>query len=433
MMLFSKLKDSDFIIHRDFFSHGIHFIELSTVNHGIRCPSCHAFITKVKEYRLKRIVHDIYEHSHTIILFRHRRFICPHCRHTIMEDNPFSSSDSNISDFTILAILDELKRYNVPFLQVACRHDFSVTKIQSIFDSYVDLPRNPLPDVLCMDEFYFSRKRDKKYCLIMIDFYNHAIIDVLKDRTKHTMLAYFRSIDLQERSFVRYLIIDMNDIYRDIASYCFPKAILAVDSFHVIKSISDAVDRIRKKVMRRFKENPRSNEYYLLKYRRDLLFVEDIHGDRYTKVEYNHHFHYEISDLRKLEMMLSIDPELNRAYELYHRYLQFNKKTYADLDKARKDLNKIIQEFRLARSEELYKIAEMFDHWEEEIIHSFIVYRGKRLSNGPIEKKNGMIKKILKIANGYGNFKRFRNRGMYTLNKRSMHTYPVTLEDLKDD
>ncbi len=44
-----------------------------------------------------------------------------------------------------------------------------------------------------------------------------------------------------------------------------------------------------------------------------------------------------------------------------------------------------------------------------------------------------MIKKILKIANGYGNFKRFRNRVMYTLNKRSMHTYPVTLEDLKDD
>ncbi len=200
MMLFTKLKDSDFIIHRDFFSHGIHFIELSTINHGIRCPSCHAFITKVKEYRLKQIVHDIYEHSHAMILFRRRRFICPHCRHTIMEENPFSSVDSNISDFTILAILDELKRYNVPFLQVACRHDLSVTKIQTIFDSYVDLPRNPLPDVLCMDEFYFSRKRDKKYCLIMIDFYNHVIIDILKDRTKHTMLAYFRSIDLQERS-----------------------------------------------------------------------------------------------------------------------------------------------------------------------------------------------------------------------------------------
>ena len=185
--------------------------------------------------------------------------------------------------------------------------------------------------------------------------------------------------------------------------------------------------------MRRFKENPRSNEYYLLKYRRDLLFIEDIHCDRYTKVEYNHHFHYEISDRRKLEMMLSIDPELNNGYDLYHRYLQFNKRTYKDPDNARKDLDMIIQEFWLAKSEELHRIGEMLDHWKEEIIHSFIVYRGKRLSNGPIEKKNGMIKKRLKIANGYGNFKRFRNRVMYTLNKRSTHTYPVTLEDLKDD
>lgn len=213
----------------------------------------------------------------------------------------------------------------------------------------------------------------------------------------------------------------------------YPEAILAVDSFHVIENISDAVDRIRKKVMRRFKENPRSNEYYLLKYRRDLLFIEDIHCDRYTKVGYNHHFHYEISDLRKLEMILSIDPELNNDYDLYHRYFQFNKRTYKDTDNARKNLDMIIQEFWLAKSEELHRIGEMLDHWKEEIIHSFIVYRGKRLSNRSIEKKDGMIKKILKIANGYGNFKRFRNRVMYTLNKRSTHTYPVTLEDLKDD
>lgn len=184
-------------------------------------------------------------------------------------------------------------------------------------------------------------------------------------------------IDLQERSYVRYLIIDMNHVYWDIVSYYFPKAILAVDSFHVIKNISDALDRIRKKIMRGFKEKSKLNEYYLLKYRRNLLFVEDIHGNRYTKVEHNHHFHYEISDLRELKMMLSIGLELNRTYKLHHYYLQFNKRSYTDLDKAKKDLNRIIQEFHLAKSEELYKIAEMFDHWEEEIIHSFTLYRGK--------------------------------------------------------
>lgn len=70
-----------------------------------------------------------------------------------------------------------------------------------------------------MYEFYFSRKRNKKYCLIMIDFYNHSIIGVLKDCTKHTMLSYFRMIDFQEQYYICYLIIDMNDIYRDVASF----------------------------------------------------------------------------------------------------------------------------------------------------------------------------------------------------------------------
>lgn len=82
---------------------------------------------------------------------------------------------------------------------------------------------------------------------------------------------------------------------------------------------------------------------------------------------------------------------------------------------------------------EMQKITEMFDHWKEEINNSFIVYREKHLSNEPIEKKNGLLKKILKITHGYGNFKRFRNKVMYTLNKRFIHTYHMTLEDLKDD
>ena len=57
-------------------------------------------------------------------------------------------------------------------------------------------------------------------------------------------------------------------------------------------------------------------------------------------------------------ILLLIDPELNRAYKLYNRYLHFNKATYKDLDKIRKDLYMFFQEFRLAKSEELHKIEE---------------------------------------------------------------------------
>lgn len=48
--------------------------------------------------------------------------------------------------------------------------------------------------------------------------------------------------------------------------------------------------------------------------------------------------------------------------------------------------------------------------------YSFIryqLYDGRKLSNGPIEERNRIVKIILRLANGYTNFNRFRNRVLY--------------------
>ena len=44
--------------------------------------------------------------------------------------------------------------------------------------------------------------------------------------------------------------------------------------------------------------------------------------------------------------------------------------------------------------------------------------QGKRYSNGPAEGLNNAIKTIIKDANGYKNFDRFRKRILLVLNKR---------------
>ena len=56
-------------------------------------------------------------------------------------------------------------------------------------------------------------------------------------------------------------------------------------------------------------------------------------------------------------------------------------------------------------------------NWREEIINSFRVVDGKRMSNGPMESLNGRLKRLLYDGYGYSNFERFRNRLMYCLNK----------------
>ena len=266
---------------------------------------------------------------------------------------------------------------------------------------------------MCFDEIYFSRKRKKKYVLVIINFFNRAIIDVLKDRDKSTISSYLRKIDRKERERVLYICIDMNDNYRDVFNTYFPNAFLVADSFHVVKRIGTALDEVRKKIMRRYEANTRSDEYYLLKYRDELLYKEELS----SKMKYNRHFRIEMSEFELLEKMKAIDPELNKAYELYHEYIRFNNREYTDNIECLNDLNEIINDYRISLIDAFMKAADTLKDWNGEIVNSFHKFKGKRVSNGPIEGRNSLIKKILRIANGYSNFKRFRNRIIYCLNR----------------
>ena len=91
------------------------------------------------------------------------------------------------------------------------------------------MERNQLPKVMCIDEIYFSRKRRKKYVLVILNFFNRAIIDVLKDRDKHTIASYLSKIPKGERDSVEYVSIDMNDNYRDVLKVYLRKATIIAD------------------------------------------------------------------------------------------------------------------------------------------------------------------------------------------------------------
>lgn len=422
-MIFADVNEEEFELDREFDKAGIIYKEVRLKNRGCICKNCGNFTTKIKEYRIKKFVHSIYNNAHTFILWHQRKFVCNKCGHSQMEKDPFRSDGNKVSDKTIRDILDMLKRYNVPFKHVAEYFHLSTMAIIKIFDKYVNIKRNELTSVICIDEVYFSRHRKKKYVLVIINFYNRAILDILKDRDKSTLTSYLRKIDFKEKDKVEFVGIDMNDNYRDLIPIFFKNAVIVADSFHVVKHISEALDSVRKRIMRRYDDDKRSDEYYMLKYRDELLFVEDSLSNEFKKVKRNHHFHYDLSEYNLLEMMLKIDPELRKAYELYHQYIRFNNTDYSDTLETLNDLNEIINDFKISGIKEFIEVANTLNNWKAEIVNSFIKFRGQRVSNGPIEGRNSLIKKILRIANGYTNFRRFRNRVMYCLNRYASHLF----------
>ena len=138
----------------------------------------------------------------------------------------------------------------------------------------------------------------------------------------------------------------------------------------------------------------------------------------------NRHFRYSISEHELLGMMLKIDPELEASYYLVQKYVFFNDRNYAgDLRSVRNDLEELIVEYKLSGINGFPELAATLDYWKEEIVSSFSIISGQRVSNGPIEGRNSLIKKVLHLANGYCNFCRFRNRIIYSLNKFAAHSF----------
>lgn len=126
------------------------------------CPVCGSPHPKIKDYYLKKITHSVLTDRKCTLFYRVRRYECRLCHKSYSEHNPFSFGSSNISAFTVIQVLKDLKNYNETFSSVAKNAHISPTTAASIFDSHVSLSRKQLPEILCFDEVYaFKHYADK--------------------------------------------------------------------------------------------------------------------------------------------------------------------------------------------------------------------------------------------------------------------------------
>lgn len=382
------------------------------------CPSCGSNELTVHDYRFKKIKHSISTASDSYIKYRARRYKCKICKNVFYEFNPFSRKGDQTSTYTILSVLNSLRSHTATFTSVGEQYNLTKQSVMKIFDDYVDCKRKKLPKVLSIDEFYTARISSTKYACTFLDFETKEIIEVYPSRLYYDLANSMTSISDEERNNVEAIVIDMWESYRNIAKLYFKKAIIAVDSFHVVKHLNDAMIKIRLKVMNKYNKKTNKLEsndmyYYMLK-KFHYFFVKN-YEDIYDG-------HIKLQKLKTkwkkdeiLKYLLSIDEDLEYAYRLKERYREFN--LTAEFDTCEIELIGLINEFLDSHLEEYRYFGRMLNTWKDEIINSFKRFNGRRLSNGAIEGVNSRIKTIIKSANGYSNFARLRNRIMYSINK----------------
>ena len=273
----------------------------------------------------------------------------------------------------------------------------------------MDIGRNPLPEIINFDEVYAFKSEKSKYVCVLLDFKKQIPVDVLPNRKKEYLLNYFQKIPLEERKKVKYACSDMYEVYRDVVHKVFPSCCMLLDYFHLSQDFHRKMNEVRIKVMKGYKDNKASDEYYLLK-------------------KYNSHFksYMNYYDLRK--KLLEINNDLTICYSLKLELVDFYSKS--TIDNAKVNLENLIRSCIDTNIDEMIAFSNNLINWKQEIINSFtivgteykveadkgqVVVCNKKVNNAIIENRNKIIKCIKNNANGYTNWSRFRNRVMYVL------------------
>ncbi|MER5904883.1 transposase [Streptomyces mirabilis] len=98
----------------------------------------------------------------------------------------------------------------------------------------------PLPEsvpYLGVDEF--AVRRGRTYATILVDTNTHCLMDVLADRTAHTVTAWPR-----EYSEVRIVCGDRAVSFLDGARAGAPQARQVADTWHLLHNLAEAVERV---------------------------------------------------------------------------------------------------------------------------------------------------------------------------------------------
>ena len=387
------------------------FITTSLKKKDCFCPNCRSSHYEIKDYCKRQIKHALFLNKSTTFLLKIRRYRCLECGRTFIESNNFAPKRSRVSYETIYTVLEAARKYNSTWKEIGrIAHVSDETSI-NIFDRYVNLPRGKLTKVLSIDECYNKHQFDKPYSCILFDFLGTKILDVIEDRSKRNLSNYFSKLTKEERKNVQYVVIDMWEPYLDIATTYLKNATIAIDSFHVLKEMGFALDKVRRRIMSGYVKG--SEEYYLLKKWNELLFSEQKSWGEKIKIKGLRNGWYNKYQIQ--QKIISIHPDLKISHEFFLLYKRQNQVT--NIEGAESMIDTFINNQEIIKVEEFIPIIKMLINWKPYIINSFNVVDGRRISNGPIEGFNSNFKKMMTVANGLYSFLRFRNRLMYCYNK----------------
>jgi transposase len=239
---------------------------------------------------------------------------------------------------------------------------------------------------LGIDEIARAKGHDQ-FVLVLSDLQSSSVLEVLPDRKKETLMAYFADWTEEQRQAVREVAMDLWEAYAQAVEACLPQAQIVADRFHVMKLLNDQVSTARRKIQGEAPEEVRS----ILKGGRWLLVRNEV----------------DLSDEQKqrLQTMLLASPPLRELHRLKERFRAiFSEPISRELANWR-----LFGWIREVEHSGLAQLMTFVGTLRRRLSH-ILNYFPARLSSGRVEGLNAKIKLIKRCGYGFRNFGHFALR-----------------------
>ena len=359
------------------------------------CPSCGTSTNLVHDYRAQKVRDIPLQQEAFSLVFRKRRYVCPHCSKRFYEENPFLTHyqrQTNRHRLHILAALSEQRTIRSIANEFFC----SPGVIRRIMKQIHYPKPTQLPRVLAIDEFK-GNVGDKFQCLL-VDPENKTVLDVLPNKNSEALYAYFNAYPKEVRNQVNYIVMDLSTQFSSVMRACFPKAEIVADKFHVVRLINWALEKVRKEEQKKFHSHRR--KYF--KRSRTLLLLH--------KAKLN------AAQKEQLALMLEVSPRIRMAYglkELFYEMMQGRTEREVQ-ERYKRFLNHAME----ANIDVFQKHIPTIHKW----FHAILLGILTGYTNGFIEGCNNRTKVLKRLSYGLRNFDLFRNRLLHIANNTTQRS-----------
>jgi len=225
-------------------------------------------------------------------------------------------------------------------------HRISPATVERWYQSYIsqrysELSSRPCPQVLGIDEHFFTRK--KGYATTLVDLKNHKVFDVKLGRSESSLRHYLRALEGKDK--VKVVVMDLSATYRRIARTYFPEATIVADRFHVVRLVNQHFLKVWRQ------HHPEGSK------NRGLLSLMRRHQ-------------WNLSDEQHVNLMnyLADFPVLQQLYVVKQRLIRLMLLKTLNANRARKKLPQFLSLLEQLKESPLRVLAKTLTSWLEPIV-----------------------------------------------------------------